>query len=324
MSEHPRPEIHLEELAQFRTVQQLAYRCVETIGGMLHPGITEKEAARLLTEWLQDHGVRDWLHKPFAWFGERTAFEGFSGLAHMGGFNLAFFPGNRQLETDMPVILDVAPVLDGVVAADVGYAHCLGENPILEQLQDDLMAHREMIVRLVKERRPMAEVARAVDALCRRQGVEPRHKAYPFKVLAHRVAKLHRRSKPRFVARFGLNATRNLLLEQGRAARRQGWSPLWSIDRRSEHAAGAGPVGRRAASGLRRGRREVRGTARHHRRRRVLARRRPAARTPLAGPLRTHAGAGRSSLTQAGLTGPGVTWLGRTSSDPTWSGMTVV
>ncbi|MFP5303417.1 M24 family metallopeptidase, partial [Cobetia sp. SIMBA_158] len=93
--------------------------------------------------------------KPFAWFGERTAFEGFSGLKHMGGFNLAFFPSHRQLETDMPVILDVAPVLDGVVA-DVGYAHCLGRNPILEQLQDDLMDHRDMIVRLVKARRPMA------------------------------------------------------------------------------------------------------------------------------------------------------------------------
>ncbi|MDR5667817.1 Xaa-Pro aminopeptidase, partial [Burkholderia cenocepacia] len=27
-----------------------------------------------------------------------------------------------------------------------------------------------------------------------------------------------------------------LLLDQGRAAKQQGWSPLWSIDRRSEHA----------------------------------------------------------------------------------------
>nr|WP_179402359.1 M24 family metallopeptidase [Burkholderia guangdongensis] len=235
MAEHALPEVRLEELAQFRALQQLAYRCVETVGGMLYPGITEKAAARLLAEWLQDHGVRDWLHKPFAWFGERTAFEGFSGLKHMGGFNLAFFPGNRQLETDMPVILDVAPVLDGIVA-DVGYACCLGENPILAQLQDDLIDHRELIVRLVKARRPMAEVAQAVDALCRRQGVEPRHKAYPFKVLAHRVARIEHPWKPHFVARFGLNATRNLLLDQGRAGKAQGWSPLWSIDRRSEHA----------------------------------------------------------------------------------------
>ncbi|KVK87232.1 M24 family metallopeptidase [Burkholderia sp. MSMB1498] len=235
MAEHPLPEIHIEELDQFRSVQQLAYRCVETVGDMLYPGITEKQAAKLMIEWAQDHGVHDWLHKPFAWFGDRTAFEGFSGLKHLGGFNLAFFPSNRTLEPDMPVILDVAPVVDGIVA-DVGYATCLGHNPVLEQLQDDLIAHREMIVKLVKERRTLAEVAQEVDALCRRQGVEPRHKAYPFKVLAHRVAKLHKLSKPRFVARFGLNSTRNLLLEQTRAGKEQGWSPLWSIDARSNHA----------------------------------------------------------------------------------------
>lgn len=34
----------------------------------------------------------------------------------------------------MPVILAVAPVLDGIVA-DVGRAHCLGHNPILELLK---------------------------------------------------------------------------------------------------------------------------------------------------------------------------------------------
>ncbi|KVE28591.1 Xaa-Pro aminopeptidase [Burkholderia singularis] len=236
MAEHTLPEVHLEELEQFRSVQQLAYRCVETVGEMLRPGITEKEAVRLMIEWAHDHGVHDWLHKPFAWFGDRTAFaEGFSGVRHLGGFNLAFFPSDRQLEADMPVILDVAPVVDGIVA-DVGYATCIGHNPILEQLQDDLIAHRELIVRLVKERHTLADVAREVDALCRKQGVEPRHKAYPFKVLAHRVAKLRHLSKPRFVARFGLNSTRNLMLEQARQGKAQGWSPLWSIDERSNHA----------------------------------------------------------------------------------------
>jgi Xaa-Pro aminopeptidase len=227
--------VNTDELAQFCEIQQLAYQCVEAVGAMLRPGMTEKDAAKLLTEWLGDRGVRDWLHKPFAWFGDRTAFQGFSGLAHMGGFNLAFFPSSRQLEENMPVILDVAPVRNGVIA-DVGYAMCLGENAILEQLQDDLMAHRELIVRLVRERRSMADVARAVDQLCMKQGVEPRHKAYPFKVLAHRVAKLQSPSTPRFVARFGLNATRNLILDQVCSGKQQGWSPLWSIGRRSEHA----------------------------------------------------------------------------------------
>lgn len=213
--------VNVDELAQFREIQQLAYQCVEAVGGMLRPGMTEKDAARLLTEWLGDRGVHDWLHKPFAWFGDRTAFQGFSGLTHMAGFNMAFFPSSRRLEENMPVILDVAPVRNGVIA-DVGYATCVGENAILEQLLDDLMAHRELIVRLIRERRPMADVARAVDQLCMKQGVEPRHKAYPFKVLAHRVAKLEKTSKPRFVARFGLNATRNLILDQVRSGKQEG------------------------------------------------------------------------------------------------------
>lgn len=237
MSKHAPPEIHLEDLDRFRAVQRLAYDCVQTVAGMLYPGITEREAVRLMTEWGHDHGVHDWLHKPFAWFGDRTAFEGasFSGLRHLGGFNLAFFPTGRALGENDPYILDVSPVVDGF-CADVGYAGCLGRNAILDQLQDDLIAHRELIVKLVKERRNMADVAREVDALCRRQGVEPRHKAYTFKVLAHRVARIHNPHRPVFVGRFGLNTARDLLIKQTRAGKEQGWSPLWSIDRRSEHA----------------------------------------------------------------------------------------
>ncbi len=223
-----------DELSQFRGVQQLAYRCVEAVAGELKVGMTEKQVAARLLEWLQDHGVRDWLHKPFAWFGDRTAFQGFSGLSHMAGFNLQFFPGSRRLEENMPFILDVAPVLDGALA-DVGYAGTLGHNPTLERLQDDLMAHRELIVRLVKQRHTLADVARAVDGLCLRQGVEPRHKAYPFKVLAHRVAKLERPATPRSVGRFGLNSTFNLY-EQARAGKQQGWSPLWNASAQSDHA----------------------------------------------------------------------------------------
>ncbi len=105
--------IGTDELAQFRAVQQLAYRCVESVAAELRPGVTEKEVAARLLAWLRDHGVSDWLHKPFAWFGDRTAFQGFSGLSHMAGFNLQFFPSSRRLEKNMPFILDVAPVKVG-------------------------------------------------------------------------------------------------------------------------------------------------------------------------------------------------------------------
>jgi Xaa-Pro aminopeptidase len=229
------PAIRAHDLEQFRNIQRLAYRCAQTIAGELKPGISEKATAALMKTWLQDHGVQDWFHQPFAWFGPRTAFKGFDGLRHLGGFNLAFYPGKTLLEEGMPFILDCAPTL-GAYTADIGYSGALGENPLVERLLDDLMAHRQLIVQLVKQRRPLAEVSQAVDRLCAEQGTLPRHKAYPFEVLAHRVEKLGERQRGLSIARFGVRnlytLTRNALL----TGRRQGWSPLWSSNARSDHA----------------------------------------------------------------------------------------
>ncbi|ENI2521064.1 M24 family metallopeptidase, partial [Pseudomonas aeruginosa] len=75
-----------DDLDHFRQVQRLAYTCCETIHGELRAGISEREAAALMKTWLQDHGVDDWFHQPFAWFGSRTSFKGFDGLRHLGGF----------------------------------------------------------------------------------------------------------------------------------------------------------------------------------------------------------------------------------------------
>ena len=91
----PAPALSAQDLSEFRNAQQLAYRCAETIAGELKPGVSEKEAAALMKTWLQDHGVKDW-------FGPRTVFKGFDGLRHLGGFNLAFYPGKQQLEEGMP------------------------------------------------------------------------------------------------------------------------------------------------------------------------------------------------------------------------------
>lgn len=229
------PAIRPHDLEQFRSIQRLAYQCAQTIAGELKPGISEKATAALMKTWLQDHGVQDWFHQPFAWFGPRTAFKGFDGLRHLGGFNLAFYPGKTRLEEGMPFILDCAPTL-GAYTADIGYSGALGENPMVERLLDDLMAHRQLIVELVKQRRPLAEVSQAVDRLCAEQGTLPRHKAYPFEVLAHRVEKLGERRRGPSIARFGVRnlytLTHNALL----TGRRQGWSPLWSSNARSNHA----------------------------------------------------------------------------------------
>ncbi|AYC32206.1 M24 family metallopeptidase [Pseudomonas cavernae] len=223
------------DLTQFRAIQQLAYRCAQTIAKELKPGITEKEAAHSMKTWLLDHGVQDWFHQPFAWFGPRTAFKGFDGLRHLGGFNLAFYPGKQRLEEGMPFILDCAPTL-GAYTADIGYSGALGTNPQVERLLDELMAHRQLIVEQVKQRRTLAEVSQAVDRLCAAQGTLPRHKAYPFEVLAHRVEKLGERQSGPSIARFGLRNIYTLTKNALVTGRREGWSPLWSSNARSAHA----------------------------------------------------------------------------------------
>jgi Xaa-Pro aminopeptidase len=213
------------ELEGFREVQRLAYRCAEEVAAGLEAGVTEKETVRRMRRWLEDRGVDDWFHLPFAWFGDRTALRRFR-------VPLQFFPTKRRLEEGMPYILDCAPIRDGYTA-DIGYAGSLGSNPALDRLRDDLQAHRQLIVEQVRERRTFREVYEAVDALAARQGFENRHRAYPFRVIAHQVARLKPGRSP-IVGRFGTKSLR-WLARTTAVGLRQGWSPLWNGTRFSDH-----------------------------------------------------------------------------------------
>lgn len=213
------------DLERFREVQQLAYRCAETTAADLEAGVTERQVAKRMRRWLQDQGVDDWFHLPFAWFGDRTAFRRFRQP-------LQFFPTNRKLEDGMPFILDCAPVHEGYTA-DIGYAGALGDNPALDRLLGDLAEHRTLIVEQVRERRPLREVYEAVDTLAAHQGYENRHRAYPFRVIAHQVDKLPPGTGP-VVGRFGLRSLR-WLARTTAVGLRQGWSPLWNDTRLSDH-----------------------------------------------------------------------------------------
>lgn len=218
--------ISTSELDRFRATQQLAYQCVEEIAATLEPGITEKQVAKKMRHWLLYHGVEDWFHVPFAWFGDRTAFR--------GRWNpLKFFPSDRRLEEGMPYILDVAPVRDGATA-DIGYANSLGANPELDRVLDDLAAHRALILDLVRERRPLAEIYVEVDDLAAKQGYDNRHAAYPGGVLAHQVWPLRPGRSSPVVAGFGLRSLatlgRSLVVNLPRGA-----SPLWNGGRFSQH-----------------------------------------------------------------------------------------
>ncbi|TQN32556.1 metallopeptidase family M24 [Haloactinospora alba] len=219
------------DMARFRELQQLAYSAAQSVASTLEPGVTEREAARRIRAWLEERGVQDWFHTPFAWFGDRTAFRGFR-------VPLQFFPGNRRLAEGMPFILDCAPVRDGYVA-DIGYAGCLGDNPVFERLLDDLCEHRELILREVRRGRPLREIYQEVDALIQRRGYDNRHQVYPGRVIAHQVTKVQSRLPNAVVAGFGIRSLQtlfgDLLVE-----RMHHRSPLWADGEISQHPATPG------------------------------------------------------------------------------------
>ncbi|GAA2582502.1 M24 family metallopeptidase [Streptomyces tubercidicus] len=213
-------------LRGFREVQRLAYDCAEAVAAQLKPGVTERAAARMQREWLRERGVRDWFHLPFAWFGDRTAFVNFRVPPQ-------FFPTHRELEPGMAFILDMAPVHNGYTA-DIGYSGCLGLNPVQDRLLAGLEAHRDLILREVRERRPLREIYEDVDRLMVRQGYANRHRAYPFGVIAHKIDRVRRRRWSPTLFGFGTQALRGLASD-ALHGHRDGWSPLWSPYSFSDH-----------------------------------------------------------------------------------------
>ncbi len=215
------------DLGRFRDLQRLAYEAAEHVAARLEPGVTERMAARELRGWLERHGVDDWFHVPFAWFGERTAFRNFR-------VSLQFLPTNRRLAEGMPYVLDCAPVMDGYVA-DIGYSGVLGSNPGWARLDHDLSGFRGKILDLVRQRRTFREIYREVDAEIAAQGNRNRHRVYPGRVIGHQVARI-RLGGPRFVVfgSFGFRTLRTIGRELVKE-RLEGRSPLWAGGKASAH-----------------------------------------------------------------------------------------
>jgi len=138
-------ELESEHIEGFRKSQALAYACASEIAAELHEGITEIEAARRMATYLSDHGVQEYFHRPFVWFGDRTAFTDFY-------LDLQFLPTRRRLEPGMPAILDVAPVVEGHIS-DIGYACRLGDNALHAQMVADLEPYRSLVLEGVKARK---------------------------------------------------------------------------------------------------------------------------------------------------------------------------
>jgi len=227
-----------ETLKLFLKVQTLAFQAAYAAHKELKPGITEIEAARIMEEFLKKEGVEQFFHRPFAWFGERTAFQGFSrplpflhwknrafpllkelvvpNLAKpIPHFGVEFLPTNRKLKDGEAIILDVAPTIHGA-AADIGYSCMLHETPKFLAAKKDLEILKNGILQSVKSGDSLGLCYQKIDQQLKAMGYENCHQMYPLGVLGHRVGFLPHLRFPRInILGFHPQAIFFLLQEQG-------------------------------------------------------------------------------------------------------------
>lgn len=236
-----------EQLELFKKVQSLAYEAALYASENLYEGITEKEAASLMEKYLKQKDVQQYFHLPFAWFGDRTAFNDFSiplslkthqrkkislptknvPLPHFG---IEFMPSSKKLEKGMPVILDVAPCIDGC-AADIGYTTSLGENLEVKKAKKDLLKFRSLILEKAKAGKTMAEIYHDCDRLMIELGYDNCHSLYPLGVLGHKVGVLPFSGSPKFsVMGFHAQTFLYLGMQKFKQFTKKDNTPFWNSD----------------------------------------------------------------------------------------------
>jgi len=167
-------------IATHRSAQRFVRDALVAVAGALSPGHTERDADRMIRERLSSRiAATRWFHEPYVWFGDRTAPRG---RRRLGDFH----PSDRRLELGMPVILDAAPYIDGVIA-DVSYTFACGANAELDRLLGELAAIRARVLELACSRRRPSEIYRAIDAAAAERGYRTCHGSIPLGPLAHRV-----------------------------------------------------------------------------------------------------------------------------------------
>jgi hypothetical protein len=168
-----------ETIAGFRRAQRVAYDTVTAVAERLHPGVSEREAARMLAGELAARGVRTDLHRPFAWFGDHSRFDGYRDFH-------GFHPGDRKLEEGAAYILDVSPIVDGYMG-DIGYTVTPRESAEQTAAKRFLVELRAAIPSLFESARTLADIWDEVDRRVRAAGFASCHALYPLRVLGHRV-----------------------------------------------------------------------------------------------------------------------------------------
>lgn len=219
--------------------QALAYAGAKAIAAELREGWTEAQAARLLDVYLADHGVKSAFHKSFAWFGERSRFDGMRRW-------LDFLPSGRVLKPGDAVTLDTAPFYRGF-PADVGYSFACGPHDELARARRFLSSLREVIRELFASAvaRPGLSGGDISAAIARRivgAGYDAVHHLYPGGVLGHRLHPAKEGWRPPTFTPFGFAAVARVLAggyypELLNEEHRGGLLGAWAIE---PHLGGAG------------------------------------------------------------------------------------
>lgn len=188
--------LDVESLDGFRVAQSTALNAVKAVSSELRPGWTEVKAAALVDTYLRDCGVGQFFHHSFAWYGERTRFDG---IRNYG----AFAPSKRVLRECEVYILDTAPIVDGFIC-DIGYTGCAGHNPDYATALKFLWNLRREIPRWALQAPTGAALWKKVADVFSDAGYEVAHRRYPMEVLGHRVHRVSRAWGKTKVLNFGL------------------------------------------------------------------------------------------------------------------------
>ncbi|HEV8245167.1 MAG TPA: M24 family metallopeptidase [Polyangiaceae bacterium] len=168
-------------IAGIANAQRVARDAILEVAERVRPGDTERAVAARIEAKLAAAPVHHWLHTAYAWWGERTRFDGFR------IWEWSALPSERRLEEGQCFILDVAPIVDGF-PADFAYSGIAGSAESRsdhETLLAELSKLKSELLGWAKEARSAAELCRRVAQDVRAAELDVIHTRYPAQVLGH-------------------------------------------------------------------------------------------------------------------------------------------
>jgi hypothetical protein len=193
-----------KELLRFYISQRLTIDSINEVANLLRPGISELDAAKMLDTLLKKKGVRHFLHHSFAWFGERTCFNG------MVSYKDTLPRGDIYLREDDCFILDTAPYVKGV-PSDVGLGFCYSKDIQFEKLNKNLVEIKKEIPTLFTGELNSKEIYQRIADSIINKDLKNVHELYPFGVLAHRLHHSTLSRLPSFLKPFSWQAYLDIL-----------------------------------------------------------------------------------------------------------------